>query len=94
MCIMLVSGHGIKEQCIQYVKLRVSNHPKMQRLIGCLREVVTYKNQTTGGPLARIGQGTSSLWKIFYCMQFLSYTLYSSMLLLSYSYIISSMCTQ
>ena len=31
----------------------MSDHPIMQRLSGRLREVVIYKNRTTGGPLPR-----------------------------------------
>ena len=42
------------------------------------------------GSLPRRLPGTSTLWKIIYCMQFLSYAMGSSMLLLSSSYIPSS----
>ena len=50
--------------------------PKMQRLSGGLQEVVTYSVQESNhiGPLPRRGPGTSTLWKIIYCMQFPSYT--------------------
>ena len=37
-----------------------------------------------GGPLPRRGPGTSTLWKIIYCMQFLSYTMSISMLSLTF----------
>ena len=65
----------------------VSDEPKLQRLSGRLPEVVAYKDRTTGangggGHLPRRGLGTSTLWKIIYCMQFTSYTACSSMLLL------------
>ena len=50
--------------------------PKMQWLSGGLQEVVTYSVQESNhiGPLPRRGPGTSTLWKIIYCMQFPSYT--------------------
>ena len=37
-----------------------------------LTVAVVYKNQTVGGSLLRRGPDTSTLWKIIYCMQFLS----------------------
>ena len=46
----------------------------MQRLDGRLQD----SNQM--GPVPSSGPGTSTLWKIIYCMQFLSYDMCSSML--------------
>ena len=43
-----------------------------------------------GGRLPRRGPGTSTLWKIIYCIQCLSYDVCSSMLSRSFLYILSS----
>ena len=56
----------------------------MQILSGRLLEVVAYKNRNTGGHLPRRGLGTSTAWKITYCMQFLIYAMCSSVLLLKF----------
>ena len=57
---------------INYSRTFCKRPPKIQRLSGRLREVVAYNNRTGGGHLPRSGVGTSILWKIIYCMQFLS----------------------
>ena len=58
--------------------------PKMQRLSGRLREglreVVAYKNRTTGVPFREVAWAHLLLWKIIFCMQFLSYATCSAML--------------
>ena len=77
-----------KEQCLNWnnsastydnttVETPSSDHPKCKDL------VVAYGRWSftrIGGPLPRRGPGTSTLWQIIYCMQFLSYTLSISML--------------
>ena len=50
----------------------------MQRLSGRLQE------SNHRGPLPRRGLGTSTLWKIIYCMQCLSYAMCSTLLLLKF----------
>ena len=62
----------------------------MQRLSGRLREVVVYKNWTTGGLFPSKGPGTCTLWKIIYCMQCLSNNLCSCMVSLKISLFILS----
>ena len=62
----------------------------MQRLSGRLREVVVYKNQSSGGLFPSKGPGTSTLWKIIYCMQCLSNNMCSCMVSLKISLFILS----
>ena len=64
--------------------------PKMQRLSGRLREVVVYKNRTTGGLFPSKGPGTSALWKMIYFMQCLSNNMCSCMVSLKISLFILS----
>ena len=56
----------------------------MQRLSGRLREVVAYKNQTTGGLFREEAQAHLLYGREIYCMQFLSYAMCSLMLLLKF----------
>ena len=57
----------------------VSDHSKCKDLVVDLREMVAYKNRTTWGLYREEVPGTSTLWKVIYCMQFLSYIMCSSM---------------
>ena len=54
---------------------------------GCLQE-------SNHRSLPRRGPSTSSLWKIIYCMQFLSYALCSPMLLLKFRIFKAAQCTR
>ena len=56
----------------------VNDHPKFKDL------VVAYRNRTTGSPFREAVRAHPTLWKIIYCMQFLSYAMSSSMLLLKF----------
>ena len=58
---------AIRHFCI-YGRPSCKRPPKMQRLSGRLQE------SNHRAPLPRGGPGTSTLWKMIYCMQFLSYT--------------------
>ena len=64
--------------CISYSRTSRERSPKMQRLSGRLQEL-NYR-----GSLPRRGPRTSTLWKIIYCMQSLSWDMCSSMLLLKF----------
>ena len=76
----LISSYNKPKLGREYtVEPPVSVHPKCKDL------VVAYKNRTTGGrPPTRKGSGSSTLWKIIYCIQFLSYVMCSSFLLLKF----------
>ena len=68
---------------ISTVEPSVSNHPKCKDLvIANERWSLPIKNQTTGDLFQEDVQAHSALLKTIYCMQFLSYSMCSSMLLL------------
>ena len=69
----------------------VSDHPKCTQKTWSLTGGGRLQESNHMGPLPRRGPGTSTSWKIIYCMQFLSYAMCSSMLSLKIlSYIQSS----
>ena len=59
----------------------VSDHPKCKYLVVTIMGGGRLQKSNHREPLPRRGQGTSTLWRILYCMQFLSYAMCSSMLL-------------
>ena len=64
--------------------------PKMQRLSGHLREVVTYIYRTTVGPFREDrGLNTSAFWNRIHCMQFLIYNMCSFIPRASRGYIVA-----
>ena len=62
----------------------VSDHPKCKDLVATYWRWSLTRIEPRG-PLTWRGPGTSTLWKIIYCMQFLSYPMCSSMLSLKFS---------
>ena len=69
----------------------LSDHPKCTQKTWSLTGGGRVQESNHMGPLPRRGPGTSTSWKIIYCMQFLSYAMCSSMLSLKVlSYIQSS----
>ena len=57
----------------------MSDHPKCTQKTWSLTGGGRVQESNHMGPLPRRGPGTSTSWKIIYCMQFLSYAMCSSM---------------